>query len=374
MKYWRGYLIAALFGAFGWGLTEFAKSHITLMDIVYPYMSRMIVSSMADWSAGADFCIWQVLLIVGIVLMLASVVLMLVFKWNPIQWFGWVLAVISLVSVLNLGVYGLNTYTGDLADDIRLQVVEHTVSELETTAMHYRDQANALAQKISRDEQGAVQFEEFSVLANKAGDGFKVLTYKEGLSIFAGSTAQVKPLAFTGMYGNTIGVTVGITGEAAVNPDIPDLMLPFAMCREMAHRLSIKNDADANYAAIIACRANKDEQFQYCASFMAYNYCVQALRADTTTTGTAALERVVQGQNQLLTQDMEACAAYLGSDTYSNSGSYQTYDLLVSGYVMEYILPNQVVEEEVFDPMDESQVDLTTTVVDITPTQEEDGE
>ena len=370
MKYWRGYFIAALLSALGWGLSEFARTHIALMDIVYPYMSRMIVSSMADWSAGVDFCVWQVLLVALIVLMLASLVLMLILKWNPIQWFGWILAVVSLVSVLNLGVYGLNSYTGDLAEDIRLEVIENTVSELEIVATHYRDKANALATEVPRDEQGKPQFAEFSVLAAQAGDGFKTLTYENGLSIFAGSTAQVKPLGFTGFYGNTTGITIGITGEAAVNPDVANLVLPFAMCREMAHRLSIANEADANFAAFIACRANRDVQFRYSGYFMAYNYCVQALKAETTTTGAAALERVVAGQNANLTQDIADCAAYLGgADTYSYTGSYQVHNLLISAYMQEYVLPGQAEQEEVFDPMDETQVDLTTTVIDITPTE-----
>ena len=49
-----------------------------------------------------------------------------------------------------------------------------------------------------------------------------------------------------------------------------------------------------------------------------------------------------------------------------NEAGVESYDevaeLLVSWYIQEIILPTQVVEEVVFDPMDESQVDLSGNV------------
>jgi len=57
LKYWRGYLIAAIFGAFSWGLMEFAKNHTALIDMVYPYISRMFQGYLADWSSSVSFCL-----------------------------------------------------------------------------------------------------------------------------------------------------------------------------------------------------------------------------------------------------------------------------------------------------------------------------
>ena len=36
MKYWRGYLAAAVFAAITWGISEFARSHSALVDLIYP--------------------------------------------------------------------------------------------------------------------------------------------------------------------------------------------------------------------------------------------------------------------------------------------------------------------------------------------------
>lgn len=372
MKYWRGYLFAGLFNALGWALTEFAKSHTTLMDMVYPYMSRMIVSSMAEWSSGVSFCVWQVLLLVLIVAVLASAVLMIVLKWNPIQWFGWVAAAASLVYVLNLGVFGLNSYTGNLASDIRLEVTEYTVSELEAAAVHYRDKVKENEKSLRRDGQGAPVFEDFSTLAQQASDGFRYLTYEEGLSVFAGSTIPVKELGLSDWYAGKTGITFGLTGESAVNPDIPAATLPFAMCREMARRMSIGNDRDADFAAILTCAANSSVQFRYSGYLNAYRLCIAALEADPTTTGAAALTRVRSGESTGMTRDLEELTAFYADqeDTYQDAEEVQLHDLLVSWYIQEYVLPTQIVEEEIFDPMDETQVDLTTTTQDVTPEEE----
>ena len=112
MKYWRGYLVAALVGVFSWGLIDFTQSHWALVDMIYPYMTRMVQTFLANWSAAVPFCLWQLALIIAAVVFLATVVMMILWKWNIIQWFGWVLAAVSTVFFLNLALCGLNPHRG----------------------------------------------------------------------------------------------------------------------------------------------------------------------------------------------------------------------------------------------------------------------
>ena len=60
-------------------------------------------------------------------LILASLVLVLVLKWNPIQWLGWVLAVFSGIYLLHMAMWGMNYYAGSLSDDIRLEVSSYNL-------------------------------------------------------------------------------------------------------------------------------------------------------------------------------------------------------------------------------------------------------
>ena len=154
MKYWRGYLAAAIFAAITLAVTQFAKSHTVLMDMVYPYTTRLIQTTMAEWSAGVDFCLWQLLAVLLVVVFLASIVVMVILRWNVVQWLGWVLSGASLLWMLHTGVYGLNYYAGPLADDIRLEKRAYNVEELADAAEYYRDKANFLARNVKRDAGG----------------------------------------------------------------------------------------------------------------------------------------------------------------------------------------------------------------------------
>ena len=361
MKYWRGYLTAAILAAATWGLREFAAAHTALVDMIYPYVTRMAQNFLVDWNSTVDFCIWQVLLLVILTLVIASVVVMIVLKWNPIQWFGWVCAVAAAIVFLNTGIFGLNAFAGPLSEDVRLEETDYTITELEKAAVYYLEQANALADKVERSGSGEVVFADFDILAERAADGFEILVYEESEPVFAGSLKPVKKLGWAEHFTarGITGVTVGITGEAAVNPQTPAVMLPFAMCREMAHRMCIAIERDASFAAYLSCMANEDLQFQYSGALMGYRYCLKALEALDASAGSAHAAGVAQLENKNLDSDLALCDGFFGSKEMKDA---QVCDLLTSWHIQEVVLPTLVVEEEVFDPFDKTQVDLSGIV------------
>lgn len=400
MKYWRGYLVAGIFAAIALALTAFAKAHTFLVDMIYPYISRMVVSTMADWTGGASFCVWQALVLGLVALGIASIVLMILLKWHPVQWLGWVLAAVSCIGMCNCVLYGLNEYTSPLADDMRLEVTDYNVSELNEAAIFFRDKANALATQIPRDEKGNPDFGTFEEMAQQAGQGYDVLTYEKTISVFAGSTAPVKKQTWFASKGDS-GMLVPLTGEVTVNPKVPTACMPFAMGKEMAHRLAIYSDADASFAGFYAGIHNESVNFQYSAYLMAYHYCYQALRDIPTSTAQAAASQTNSGANALLKADLEDCLKFYGDrkataqvrtatrtlretppatqatgESVAETTpeelqphvdiSFSTYtdvaDLLASWYIQEYITPLHKDDEVEFNPYDSTQVDLSGNV------------
>ena len=385
MKYWRGYLVAAILAVIAWALVGFAQAHSVLVDMIYPYVTRMIITSMSKWTGDMAFCLWQVLLIGLVAAGLVSIILMLVLKWNPIQWLGWVLATISCIVLMQTLIYGLNEYASPLADDMRLEITDYTVSELNEATVYFRDKANELATTVARDGKGNPDFGTFEEMAAQAGAGFEELTYKQAISVFAGSTVPVKKLGWSGSYTlrGISGVTVPLTGEAAVNPSVPSALMPVAMCKEMAFRMSISREADANFAAFLAGINNPSPAFQYSAYLMAYRFCYEALLSVPTSTAQACAEQTDAGVNQLLRNDLEDYTDFYGkrkvsaevqteeqettpSDNQVSLITFSEYtdvtDLLASWYIQNFITPLHVEEELPFNPMDPSQVDLTGIV------------
>lgn len=382
MRYWFGYLTAGIFAAITWVLMQFGQRFSTLVDMIYPYVIRTLQGMLAEWTSSVDFPVWQVLAVALGVLILASLVLMLILKWNPIQWAGWVLAVFSGLYMLNTMMWGLNYYAGTLAEDMRLEVASYNLEELTEATLYYRDKANDLAAQVPRDAAGNPDFADFAQLAQQAGDGFHTLTYTNHYSIFAGSVVPVKELGWADLYTSmgVTGVTFGMTGESAVNPNVPDVGLPFAMAHEMAHRMSIAPERDANFAAFLACTANSDPQFQYSGYLMAFRYCYTAL----TSVDAQGAVTVSQGISQQLRGDMAGYTAFFDSrvpttssnlassvnDAYlklsgeeGGSDSYaEVCDLLVNWHIQTVVLPSITVEDSPFDPYDETQVDLSGIV------------
>ena len=384
MKYWAGYVTAAILGAIAWALSRLADRYTTLVDMVYPYVTRTVQDVLAQWSGTVPFCLWQVVVMLLLIFIVAMLVLVIVMHWNPIRFFGWVLAAASILYLGNTLVYGLNYYAGSIATDIRMQVYRYTVDELTDAAEYYQTEANMLSTQMNRDENGDLVYSDFETLAQQAGSGFETLVRTRSFSVLGGSNLPVKELGWSGMYTamGTTGVTVGLTGEAAVNTNIPAVSMPFTICREMAHRKCIAIDSDADFAAFLACQANESEEFRYSAYYMAYRYCIEALNNAKSNEAKVAAEALAEGENELLRHDMEAYARFFKrnmdekasqlANTVNNTyqkvtgdkgGDNSVSDLLVSWHYQEVVLPTITEEDVAFDPKDETQVDLTTTQV-----------
>ena len=388
LKYWRGYLIAAIVAAITICINKLAAEYSTLVDMVYPYLTRTIQGFLAEWSGSFGFCLWQILLVIMIVLGLTSIVLMVVLRWNPFQWFGWILTAVTLVWFVNTCMYGLNNHAGPLSGDIRLTVTDYTLEELENTTVYFRDLANEYAQSVERDEAGNVIVPKVHDLSVQAVPGFDSLVHDHSYSVFAGCTLPVKELGWAKMYSaqGITGMTVGITGESAVNPETPAMGLPFAVCHEMSHRMCIAIDRDADLGAYLACIANPDKTFQYSGYFMAYRFCYNALHNIGTEEAAAAAARINSEVSDLLLYDLNTYSDFFGhKDTQTKPSTYikdlqpenpatedeaakaaehSISDLLVCWHIQEVVLPSLVDEEaeKEFDPYDETQVDLTDIV------------
>lgn len=374
MKYWRGFLVAAIVCLFSWLLMEFAATHRVLMDMFYPYVSRMMQTYLASWSGGVTFSLWQVLVTLGVVAVVATAVLMIVLRWNPIQWAGWVLAGCSIVFFVYTAIFGLNFYAGPLSEDVRLEVTDYTLRELESAALYFRDEANRLAQDAVR------QTDDPQALVDKAADGYDHLVHKESDSIFAGSMEPVK--LSEKLKSGVAGTTNALTGESVVNLEAPTILLPYAACHEMAHRMCIAHNRDADYAAYLACRANPDPTYQYIGYLMAYRTCYNTLCTMASADARQVAQIIHDGADALVRSDLEALEAFYGetgtdtmtrlSDLYLGVISDEqpltreesaTYcDLLVSWHVQEVASLLENDDDDKFDPFDETQVDISGIV------------
>lgn len=68
------------------------------------------------------------------------------------------------------------------------------------------------------------------------------------------------------------------TGEAQVNNALPEFMLPFVVCHEMAHQSGIAAEDDANLLSYAICVSAKDSSFNYSGYFNLWLYAQNRLK------------------------------------------------------------------------------------------------
>ena len=261
-----------------------------------------------------------------------------------------------------------------------------------------KDHYDNIADNVPADTLGAVfgAVQKVAEIKGVVADGFRTLARERSFSIYGGDYTPVKKLGWAPIYtaqGKT-GVTVALTGESAVNPDIPGYALPFAMAHEMAHRLCIAREDDADFSAFLACTENENLEYQYSGYFMAFQICRSALLS----VDEAAVEAIDEGVCAELYQDLNELGDFFSqnrdeeltrlistvTDTFDEATAasevhYSTAcDYLVNWYIDQYVEEEEI--EAKFDPFDETQVDLSGLVnADAKPTvpaetQEGDGE
>lgn len=367
MKNLRGIIVAAVFAALT-GIAVLAAKHFNLlMGMAYPFASKTIVEYMGTLTGKVDFCVWQAVVAVFLVAVVVSFGLTILFRWNILRWLGWVLAPVSITYFLLTLVWGLNAYTRPLSESMKLPAVDYTVSDLKEAALFYRQEADRLADQVRRDANGDMILPELDTLAEIASNSYDNLVWD--YSVFAGARGPVKELGWSDRFSayGVDGVTVGLTGEAAVNLSQYASRIPFNVCHEMAHLLAIAREDEAGFAGFLACSYSDDVAFRYSGYLEAFLYCVDSLYEADQATWRDAWD----GASELLLHDVaalnEVAASRDGPTKDKAQAAYNTYlessgqengvetygevtDLLVAWYQEKYVI-DDTPEPTQFDPL-----------------------
>ena len=226
---------------------------------------------------------------------------------------------------------------------------------------------------MDRDENGDLILADLDALNQSLETAFDNLVWD--YSIFSGSRGPVKALGWDSLFSRfgTAGVTVGLTGEAAVNMDEYAATIPFNMCHEVAHLLAIAVEDEANFAGYLACEYSDDPVFQYSGYMMAYLYCSNELyktdrEAWQEIRSQAAPELLhdLNANNQVYEENQGAVrdTAQTVYDSYLQSNGQETgvesYNmvtgLLVAWHQEKYVIREDETEPTVFDPYNYDEV------------------
>ena len=78
-------------------------------------------------------------------------------------------------------------------------------------------------------------------------------------------------------YTHISGVYTFFTGEANINVNFPDYILPYTAAHEFAHQRGIAREDEANFVAFLVCMESDDHYIRYSAYLNLYEYVISAL-------------------------------------------------------------------------------------------------
>lgn len=267
----------------------------------YTDFSRQAMDVIAGVTGQLPFALWEWLAVVIVLMTLYD----LVKHRKPLSWLAGVVATVCTFILVFMGLWGLNYFAPSVAERTGMPVETYSVQTLQEATLYMARQAEYAAEQVQRDENGRMTAD-FDAWAQSASEGYDVLAQNN--IFFAGSRAPVKKLLSSRLFSHMgfTGIFVPFTAECNVNAETDPAALPFTMCHELAHRLTVAREDEANFSAFLACINHSDPDFQYSGWYSAYLYTYNALfEADR-----AAALVVKDSISQTLRRDIDATNAH----------------------------------------------------------------
>ncbi len=249
---------------------------------LYRHASRILMGVLAALTGWLPVSLCDFLLLILVAAALITLAFTVVRRRPFLVWLSCVCVTVSALATLMVCGWALNHYAPPLSEELGLDVGEYSAQELYDATEHYWQQAADWAVQVQRDpETNTLVRQDFQQQAEVAGAAYESLAAH--YDAFDGSTVRVKDLSLLGdslLYLGSDGIFVPVTGEANVPANCAVVTQEFNMCHEVAHRLGIAAEDEANFAAFLACTLGggaHDPNFVYSAYYRAFVACYSAL-------------------------------------------------------------------------------------------------
>ncbi|MGI6755898.1 MAG: DUF3810 domain-containing protein [Atopobiaceae bacterium] len=280
----------------------------------YRTFCRAVAAMLAELLEPVPFAVWDIFLAGFIVVALVWLLVLALRKKSLMRWVSWVVLVVSL-NLAGFTLWANNHFAEPLSQDMGLVVSTYSKDELAEATSYYLGRAAQLAPEQQRTDDGSLTVPNFEEVAAKAGKAYEPLGQR--WDVFAdGSDAPAKKLLVWGrplLMSGYVGMFWPTMAEAGVPEQCAAADMGFIMCHELAHRLSIASEEEANFAAYAACSESDDSYLKYSGEFNAFSYCISALAQEDSAAAQAVIDSVAATYPegvQMVLQDREETIAH----------------------------------------------------------------
>jgi hypothetical protein len=257
---------------------------------------------------------------------------------------------ISILYILFMFFWGFNYDRLSFDKIAGLNLQKSSKKELYTLCEDLIYRANTLRGSVQQNSKGIMVIPGgYRDVFKRAYEGYyrASLIYPE----LGGKYGSPKPILLSEKmsYTGITGIYIPYTGEANVNVNNTDFMLPATAAHEMAHQRGFAREDEANYIAYVTCSRHPDADFQYSGVMLAVIYSMNALAKSDMNGYKTLSAKYSEGVRRDLINDAEFWAKYEGkvqqaSEKVNNnylksngqSDGVQSYGRMVDLLLAEY--------------------------------------
>ena len=177
--------------------------------------------------------------------------------------------------------WGLNYNRLGIASQLKLNVKEYTVQDLDSLTLILQERLNMFAASV--DSTRRIALDHNRVLFKEA-----IATYKnveKFMPFLAYHFPSIKPSVYShiGHYFGFTGYYNPFSGEAQIKTTVPFFLKPFVALHEIGHQLGYGKENEANFVAFISSRSSGNPEFRYSVYYEMHQYAIRELyRRDST--------------------------------------------------------------------------------------------
>ena len=194
---------------------------------------------------------------------------------------GLFLTLVSILMIICI-IFGLGFgpcyFRNSLADNLGLDDEPVSPESLYDTAVWLTESINEVLPYVSFSSGGESRMPySFSELTSVVNDAFN--NYASDKDFISSFDCPVKMIALSDVmtYTHISGIYAFFTGEANVNVNYPDFIMPFTIAHEMSHQRGIAREDEANFTAFLVCTESNDAFVRYSGYFNVLREVMAAL-------------------------------------------------------------------------------------------------
>ncbi|MDD6300876.1 MAG: DUF3810 domain-containing protein [Ruminococcus sp.] len=245
---------------------------------------RFIMAKLTTW---IPFSVAECIIILLPLLFVAYMVYAVRFIKHNTDGFGSkvlmpLVSIILIIGILFFSMFAPCYFRNPLSVNLGIEDAAVSGEELFETAVWLSAEIKNVTPDITFSASGESHMPcDYGTMATLINDAFD--SYASGVDYISSFRSSPKPIALSEpmTYTHISGVYSFFTGEANINVNYPDFIVPFTMAHEMSHQRGIAREEEANMVAFLVCLNSNNPYVRYSGLSNVLSYVNSALyRAD----------------------------------------------------------------------------------------------